>query len=52
MREWVRSIVHALESGRPVELVAVTEASGSTPRGSGALMAVGSKGVQKKPTAI
>lgn len=40
MREWVRSIVHALESGRPVELVAVTEASGSTPRGSGALMAV------------
>lgn len=40
MREWVREIVHALEAGSPVELVAVTEASGSTPRGAGALMAV------------
>lgn len=40
MREWMREIVHTLESGRPVELVAVTESSGSTPRGAGALMAV------------
>ncbi len=40
MREWVREIVHALEAGTPAELVAVTEASGSTPRGAGALMAV------------
>ena len=40
MREWVRKIVHALEAGTPAELVAVTEASGSTPRGAGALMAV------------
>lgn len=40
MREWLREIVHTLEAGEPVELVAVTEASGSTPRGAGALMAV------------
>ena len=40
MRELVREIVHALEAGTPAELVAVTEASGSTPRGAGALMAV------------
>ena len=40
MRKWVREVLHALEDGTPAELVAVTEASGSTPRGAGALMAV------------
>lgn len=40
MREWIREIVRALESDGPVELVTVTEARGSTPRGAGALMAV------------
>lgn len=40
MREWLREIVHTLEAGMPVELVAVTQSSGSTPRGAGALMAV------------
>ena len=40
MRKWIREIVHALEDGMPVELVIVTEASGSTPRSAGALMAV------------
>ena len=40
MRECLRKIVHTLEGGTPVELVVVTEASGSTPRGAGALMAV------------
>lgn len=40
VREWMREIVHALESDMPVELVAVVEAGGSTPRGAGALMAV------------
>lgn len=40
MRKWIREIVHALEAGTPAELVAVAEASGSTPRGTGALMAV------------
>ena len=40
MRKWIREIVHALEDGKPVELVIVAEASGSTPRGAGALMAV------------
>ena len=39
-RECLRKIVHALEGGTPAELVVVTEASGSTPRGAGALMAV------------
>ena len=40
MRECLRKIVHALKGGTPAELVVVTEASGSTPRGAGALMAV------------
>ena len=40
MREFWRRIVHALESGEPVELVSVAESGGSTPRGAGALMAV------------
>lgn len=40
MREFIRTIVHALEHGRSVELVGVVEASGSTPRGAGALLAV------------
>ena len=40
MREFVRKIVHSLEAGRDVELVSVLEASGSTPRGAGALLAV------------
>ena len=40
MREFFREILHALEAGRPVELVSVVRASGSTPRGAGAMMAV------------
>ena len=40
MREFLREILHALEAGRPVELVSVVRASGSTPRGAGAMMAV------------
>lgn len=40
MLEWIRETVRALEAGTPAELVAVTEASGSTPRGAGAMMAV------------
>lgn len=40
MREFFREIVHALENGKPVELVSVAAASGSTPRGAGAMMAV------------
>ena len=40
MRELVREIVHSLEAGQAVELVTVMEASGSTPRGAGAMMAV------------
>ena len=40
MREFLREIVHALEAGTPVELVSVLTASGSTPRGAGAMMAV------------
>ena len=40
MREFLREIVHALEAGTPVELVSVLAASGSTPRGAGAMMAV------------
>lgn len=39
MRKWLREIVHALESGQAVELVSVVEASGSTPRGAGAMLA-------------
>jgi xanthine dehydrogenase accessory factor len=40
MREFLRKIIHALEADTPVELVSLVEASGSTPRGSGAMMAV------------
>ena len=40
MRDFFRGIVHALEAGEPVELVTVAAASGSTPRGAGAMMAV------------
>lgn len=40
MREFLREIVHALEAGKPVELVSVVRSSGSTPRGAGAIMAV------------
>ena len=40
MRELIRTVVHALEHGRNVELVGVVEASGSTPRGAGAILAV------------
>lgn len=44
MREFVREILHALEAGQPAELVSVVRASGSTPRGAGAMMAVFSDG--------
>jgi len=40
MREFFRSIAHALDSGRPAVLVSVLTAAGSTPRGAGAMMAV------------
>lgn len=40
MRGFVRKIVHSLEAGGDVELVSVLEASGSTPRGAGAMLAV------------
>lgn len=40
MRKFIRGIVHALEAGQSVELVSVLSASGSTPRGAGALLAV------------
>jgi len=40
MREFIRTIIHALEHGRDVELVGVVEASGSTPRGAGAMLAL------------
>ena len=40
MREFIRSVVHALEAGAPVELVSVLRSSGSTPRGAGAMLAV------------
>ena len=40
MREFLREIVHTLEAGKPVELVSVVRASGSTPRGAGAMMSV------------
>ena len=40
MREFIRSIVHALEVGEPVCLVSLLKSSGSTPRGTGAMMAV------------
>ena len=40
MREFFRTVIHALEHGRDVELVGVVEASGSTPRGAGAMLAL------------
>lgn len=40
MRTLLRFILHALESGEPAMLVSVLSASGSTPRGAGAVMAV------------
>ena len=40
MRAFFRNVVQALEEGRPVELVTVAASEGSTPRGSGAMMAV------------
>ena len=40
MREFIRTIVHHLEAGESVELVSVLSASGSTPRGAGAMLAV------------
>lgn len=40
MRNFIRQIVHALEAGQSVELVSVLSASGSTPRGAGAMLAV------------
>lgn len=40
MRDFIYSMVHALELGQSVELVTVLESSGSTPRGAGAMMAV------------
>ena len=39
MRAFFRTIVHALEEGRPVELVTVAASEGSTPRGAGAMLA-------------
>ena len=45
MREFFREIVHALEEGRPVELVSIAASDGSTPRGAGAMMAVFPGGV-------
>ncbi len=35
MREFFREIVHALEEGRPVELVSIAASDGSTPEGPG-----------------
>jgi len=40
MREFIRSIVHALEADQSVCLVSLLKSSGSTPRGTGAMMAV------------
>ena len=44
MRELWKKILHALEAGQAVELVSILKASGSTPRGAGAVMAVFSNG--------
>ena len=44
MREFIRSVVHALEGGQSVELVTLLESHGSTPRGAGAMLAVFSDG--------
>ena len=40
MRSLAHAIVRSLESGLDLELVTVINASGSTPRGSGAMLAV------------
>ena len=40
MREFIQSVVCALEEGQRVELVTVLESHGSTPRGAGAMLAV------------
>jgi len=40
MREFLQKIIHALEEGTPVELVSLVASDGSTPRESGAMMAV------------
>ena len=40
MRELWKKMLRALEAGQPVELVTILDASGSTPRGAGAVMAV------------
>ena len=40
MRTFLKNVVRALESGQDVELVTVLAASGSTPRGAGAMLAV------------
>lgn len=44
MREFFRQIVHELEAGGPAVLVTLLESDGSTPRGTGAMMAVFSDG--------
>ena len=44
MREFFRGLAHALEAGQPAVLVSILTASGSTPRGAGAMMAVFSDG--------
>ena len=49
MRGFVRKIVHSLEAGGDVELVSVLEASGSTPRGAGAMLAVFWEGRRRAP---
>lgn len=44
MREFLKAVRDALKSGTPVELISLTESSGSTPRGAGTMMAVFSDG--------
>ena len=45
MQEFLKKILDSLKSGAGVELVSVVEASGSTPRGAGAMLAVFSDGI-------
>ena len=40
MGDFIETILRKLENGTGAELVSVVEASGSTPRGAGALLAV------------
>lgn len=40
MHEVFQTLIHALEEGRPAVLVTIVASSGSTPRGTGAMMAV------------